>query len=46
MLGTAYNRATHLEKRVAMVQRWADYLAGLLAALALPSQGEPLKLAA
>jgi integrase len=31
VLGTAYNRATHLEKRVAMIQAWADYLDGLLA---------------
>lgn len=46
VLGTAYNRATHLEKRVTMVQRWADFLDELLAAMALPGQVEPLKLAA
>lgn len=25
-LGRAYNRTTHLPKRKAMMQRWADYL--------------------
>lgn len=50
VLGTAYNRATHLSKRIAMVQRWADYLDELMAghtapaleapALALPSPAE------
>lgn len=44
LLGAAYNRATHLEKRVHMVQAWADYLDSLLAAEAVTA--EPLKLAA
>jgi integrase len=30
-LGRAYNRTTHLPERRAMMQRWADYLDGLLA---------------
>jgi integrase len=43
VLGTAYNRATHLDKRVAMIQKWADYLDSLLAGPdALP--GELVKL--
>lgn len=46
VLGTAYNRATHLEKRVAMIQRWADYLDALLAGQAVSLPAEPLKLAA
>lgn len=46
VLGTAYNRATHLEKRVAMLQRWADYLDELLAGQAMSLPAEPLKLAA
>lgn len=46
VLGTAYNRATHLDKRAAMLQKWADYLDSLLAA-EVPALGtEPLKLAA
>jgi integrase len=28
-LGTAYNRTSHLDDRVKMMQRWADYLDGL-----------------
>ncbi len=29
-LGRAYNRATHLDQRVAMIQKWANYLDSLL----------------
>lgn len=29
-LGRAYNRATHLDQRAAMIQKWADYLDSLL----------------
>jgi integrase len=32
LLGSAYNRATCLDQRRAMLQTWADYLDGLLAA--------------
>jgi integrase len=31
-LGTAYNRTSHLDERVKMMQLWADYLDGLKAA--------------
>lgn len=49
-LGKAYNRATFLDARKAMVQQWADYLDKLLTSPELQAQPlprpEPLQLAA